>query len=50
MSDGLTVQNESWVQITKSNFVDNAVYYALIKVFSSSTLLILDCIMQKNQS
>ena len=41
----LTVQNYSYVQITKSNFVEHGV----VKVLSSSTIVLSDSTMQSNQ-
>ena len=48
--EGLVIQNNSYIKITKSNFVNNIVSYGLIKVFNSSTLEMSDCILLKNQA
>ena len=48
MFEGLVIQNNSFINITKSKFVNNTVNYGLIKVFNSSTLEMSDCILLKN--
>ena len=50
MSNGLIIQNSSYIQITQSNFVNNTVSYGLIKVLNSSTLQMSDCTLQKNKA
>ena len=48
--EGFILQNYSNIEITKSNFVNNTVNYGLIKVLSSSTLVMSNSIMQQNQA
>ena len=47
---GLLIQNNSYIQITKSKFVNNTVSYGLIKVLYSSTLEMSNCTLQKNKA
>ena len=47
---GLLIQNNSYIQITKSKFVNNTVSYGLIKVLNSSILEMSNCTLQKNQA
>ena len=44
----LTVQNYSYVQVTKSHFVNNTVECGVVKVLSSSTIVLSDSTMQSN--
>ena len=50
MPNGLIIQNNSYIQITQSKFVNNTVSYGLIKVLNSSTLEMRDCTLQKNKA
>ena len=47
---GLILQHYSYVQITKSHFVNNTVECGVVKVLSSSTMVMSDSTMQSNQS
>ena len=47
---GLLIQNNSYIQITKSQFVNNTVSYGLIKVLNSSILEMSNCSLQKNKA
>ena len=49
-SDGIILQNDSYIQITNSIFFNNTVNYGIVKVLYSSTLLMSDCIFQNNQA
>ena len=49
-SSGLIIQDNSYIQILKSNFVNNTVNFGLIKVLNSSTLEMLDCTLQNNKA
>ena len=48
--NGLIIQNNSYIQITKTNFVNNTVGYGLIKVIKSSKLEMSNCTIQKNKA
>ena len=48
--EGLWVQNNSYVKITKSIFVNNTATSGMIKVLDSSTLGMSDCTLQKNNA
>ena len=50
MYEGLWVQNNSYIQITKSTFENNTVTYGVIKVLDSSTLDMSDCNLENNQA
>ena len=48
--NGLIIESNSYVQVTKSKFVNNTVTLGLIKVLNSSTLEMRDCTLQKNKA
>ena len=48
--EGIWVENNSYVMITKSNLVNNTVIHGLIKLFNSSNLEMSDCIVQNNNA
>ena len=48
--DPIIIINKSYVQITKSNFVNNKVDHGIIQVLDSSDLKISDCVVQNNQA
>ena len=50
MFEGLWVQSNSFLRITRSNFANNTVFQGLIKVLDSSTLEMSDCNLQSNQA
>ena len=47
---GITVEYYSNIQITKSNFINNAVNYTLFAVLNYGTLIMADSIVQRNQA
>ena len=49
ITNGLIIQNNSYIQITQSKFVNNMVSYGLIKVLNSGTLEMSDCTLQNNK-
>ena len=48
--NGLIIQNNSYIQITKTNFVNNTVGYGLIKVIKSSKLEMSNCTIHRNKA
>ena len=50
MPTGVMIQNNSYIQITKSSFTNNIVTLGIIKVLNSSTLHMSDCKFQKNKA
>ena len=48
--EGIWVENNSYVMITKSNLVNNTVIHGLIKLFNSSNLEMSDCTVQNNNA
>ena len=47
---GVIIQSNSYVQVTKSKFVNNTVSHGLIKVLNSSTLEMRYCTLQNNMA
>ena len=48
--DGVVVQNFSFLHIKRSKFVNNRVRNGVIKVLNSSTLILSDCVLSRNQA
>ena len=48
--DGIVVQNFSFLHIKRSKFVNNRVKNGVIKVLHSSTLILSDCVLSRNQA
>ena len=49
-ANGLIIQNNSYIQITKSEFTNNTVNFGLIKVLNSSKLEMSNCTLRKNKA
>ena len=47
-SNGLIVQDNSYLKILKSTFLNNIVDYRIIEVLNASTLIMIECKMQNN--
>ena len=48
--DGIVVQNFSFIHIKKSKFMKNRVKNGVIKLLNSSTLILSDCVLSRNQA
>ena len=48
--NGVIVQDSSYLKILKSTFLNNIVDYRIITVLNSSTLIMIDCVMQNNSA